>query len=327
VVDHQSRNGTFVNGQRIADRAPVRVGDVIHFATHGYEVVPGGANSGESMDPTVHAESISDVQGLVDLLHVIKDQRTFPHFQPIVDLQSGNVAGYEALGRAATLRGSVELSKLFRVAEQTHDDLALSGRFRESARACTECRHCWTCPDGVTLFLNIHPSEIRDPAFMTTLEDLGRSELTRWYRLAVELPEKWVSKTDQIRELSAKLRGAGIAVAYDDFGVGQSRLPDLMTAPPDFLKLDRQLITGLPHNRVAQDLVRALASACADLGATVLAEGIELEEERTACLDMGIPLGQGFLLGRPEPAYALFDTPVDTLVDSCPFVKLNLVTR
>ncbi len=64
-----------------------------------------------------------------------------------------------------------------------------------------------------------------------------------------------------------------------------------------------------------------------DLGATVLAEGIELEEEREACLDMGIPLGQGFLLGRPEPAYTLFDTPVDTLVDSCPFVKLNLVTR
>ncbi|MDP7295406.1 MAG: FHA domain-containing protein, partial [Vicinamibacterales bacterium] len=86
VVDHQSRNGTFVNGPRIADRSPVRIGDVIHFATRGYEVVPGAAGSGERMDPTVHTESISDVQGLVDLLHVIKDQRTFPHFQPVVDL-------------------------------------------------------------------------------------------------------------------------------------------------------------------------------------------------------------------------------------------------
>ncbi len=329
LIDHQSRNGTFLNGRRIERPEPVSVGDLIHFATRGFQVVPGTAQADDSVDPTVHADSISGVQGLVDLLQVIRDRRTYPHFQPIVDLTSGAgaVKGFEALGRAATPRGSIELAKLFKIAEQTRDELALSACFRESATACVECRHCWTCDDGLMLFLNVHPVEIRDPAFMTTLEGLGRSDLTKWFRLVVELPETWVSHTDQIRELSSRLRGVGLAVAYDDFGVGQSRLSDLTTAPPDFLKLDRQLIAGLPRNRVAQDLVRALVSACADLGATPLAEGIETEAERQACRDMGIPLGQGFLLGRPQPAYSLFEIPVDTLVDTCPFVRLNLVDR
>ncbi len=327
VIDHRSRNGTFLNGQRIGRPEPVSVGDLIHFATQGFQVVPGTAHANDDVDPTVYAESISGVQDLVDLLHVIRDRRTYPHFQPVVELNSGAIRGFEALGRAATLHGSVQPAKLFKIAEQTRNELALSACFRESATACVECRHCWTCDDGLLLFLNVHPAEIRDPAFMTTLEGLGRSDLTKWFRVVIELPETWVSRTDQIRTLSSRLHGAGLAIAYDDFGVGQSRLPHLMTAPPDFLKLDRQLIAGLPRNRVAQDLVRALVSACADLGATALAEGIETEAERVACVDMGIPLGQGFLLGRPQPAYSLFEIPVDTLVDSCPFVRLNLVDR
>lgn len=327
LIDHQSRNGTFLNGQRIERPEPTTVGDVIHFATRGFQVVPGSSQADDDVDPTVHAESISDVQALVDLVHIIQDRRSYPHFQPIVELTSGAIKGFEALGRAATPHGTVELNKLFKLAEQTHDDLALSASFRESAQACVECRHCWTCDDGLLLFLNVHPAEIRDPAFMTTIEGLGRSDLTKWFRLAIELPETWVGQSEQVRELSSRLRSAGLAVAYDDFGVGQSRLPQLMAAPPDFLKLDRQLIAGLPRNRVAQDLVRALVNACTDFGTTALAEGIETEAEREACLDMGIPLGQGFLLGKPQPAYSLFEIPVDTLVDTCPFVRLNLVDR
>jgi len=73
--------------------------------------------------------------------------------------------------------------------------------------------------------------------------------------------------------------------------------------------------------------LRALVNACTDLGTRALAEGIETEAEREACLDMGILLGQGFLLGKAQPAYSLFEIPVDTLVDTCPFVRLNLVDR
>ena len=109
--------------------------------------------------------------------------------------------------------------------------------------------------------------------------------------------------------------------------MGQSRLSDLITVPPDFLKLDRQLVSGLDSNQVKQDLGQALVNACRDLHVTALAEGIETPEERDACLAMHIDLGQGFLLGSPQPAYELFEVDVRTLVDDCPFVRLNIVQR
>lgn len=327
VVDLESRNGTFLNGQRVEHQSRMSLGDILHVARRGFQVVPGQPSEDGSMDSTILAESASDVRGVVELLNIIEERRTYPHFQPIIDLASEKTIGFEALGRAATSAGSVDLAKLFRWADKTNVETSLSTRFRESACACAGCRHCWSCETNSLLFLNVHPTEILDPNFMQTLEALGRSELRKWYRLVVELPETWVSNTEQIRGLSERIHEFGILVAYDDFGVGQSRLSDLITVPPDFLKLDRQLVSGLDSNQVKQDLVRALVSACHELHVTALAEGIETPEEREACHAMHIELGQGFLLGRPQPVFELFEVDVRTLVDDCPFVRLNLVQR
>ena len=141
------------------------------------------------------------------------------------------------------------------------------------------------------------------------------------------MPETWISNTEQVRSLAEKVRALGIKVAYDDFGAGQSRLAELIAVPPDFLKLDRELVTGLGDNQVKQRLVKAIVNACQDLNVTTLAEGIETPEELQACLDLRIDLGQGFLLGSPQPAYEIFDTDVTTLVDTCPFVQLNIINR
>ena len=158
VVDLGSRNGTFLNGQRVEHPSRVNLGDILHIATRGFQVVPGQPSDDESIDSTILAESASDVRGVVELLNIIEERRTYPYFQPIVNLASEKTIGFEALGRATTSDGSVELAKLFRLADKTNVETALSTCFRESAWACAGCRHCWSSDDRLLTLLE-RPSD------------------------------------------------------------------------------------------------------------------------------------------------------------------------
>jgi EAL domain-containing protein (putative c-di-GMP-specific phosphodiesterase class I) len=115
----------------------------------------------------------------------------------------------------------------------------------------------------------------------------------------------------------------GCLVAFDDFAKGQSRISDLVTTPPDFLKIDRELITGLCAGGPKETLLRGLVDTCGELEVSVIAEGVETEEEHEICLELGIPYIQGFYLARPAPAYELFGVAHESLPPSCPFRTVN----
>lgn len=326
LSDNKSTNGTFLNGQRITEAVPLKLGDIIHFATKGYQIVPKIERLDGLVSTTVLADS-SDIQGMVDLLKIVSDQRTYPHFQPIVDLASRTTVGWEALGRAIATSGPILPASLFRLAGQSKFESKLSIRFRESARFCVECAHCWKTNPGDMLFINLHPAEIHDDGFLESLEEFSRSTLLQRFQVILEMPESWVCNTQEMQVLVKEIRQLGMFVAYDDFGAGQSRIPDLITVPPDFLKLDRQLIASLGAHRVKHSLVLAIVNACRELNVTTLGEGIETEDELKACIDMGIDLGQGFYLCRPKPAYDLFHADRDTLPPTCPFIRLDLMPK
>lgn len=326
VSDERSTNGTFVNGVRIGSDTAVRVGDTIHFATYGYQAVPSLADDAElTAVPTQVLGPSTEIKRTMALIAIINEQRTYPLFQPIHDLGSGRIVGWEALGRGMGGEGPVGAASLFGLAGQNRFEQKLSQRFRESAYYCAQCRHCWPTETGNYLFLNVHPTEVRDVRFFESLVNMGGSDLRRWYRVVVEMPESWVGNTQEMQGLVKQIRANGMLVAYDDFGSGQSRISDLLEVPPDFLKFDRQLITQLAENRVKQGLVRAVVEACRDLGVTTIGEGIEMAEDQLACGEMGIDLGQGFGLTRPMTAYELFQTDASTLPEECLFVQLNML--
>ena len=322
--DNKSTNGTFLNGKRMTDPICLKIGDIVHFATQGYQVVPSVENAEDLVSTTVLADS-ADIQGMVELLKIINEQRTYPYFQPLVDLKTNQTIGWESLGRASSATGPLSPGALFRLASQSKVESKLSMRFRDSARHCAECRHCWTSEPTAYLFINIHPAEIHDEGFLESLTEFSKSALKGLYRLVLEMPESWVCNTQEMQVLVKQIRQLGMLVAYDDFGAGQSRLSDLITVPPDFLKLDRQLIASLGSHRVKHGIVKAFVDACRELNVTTLGEGIETEEELAACIEMDIELGQGFLLGRPAPAYGLFNAETTTLPEPCPFVSLKLL--
>src|SRR6185312_4516170 len=102
----------------------------------------------------------------------------------------------------------------------------------------------------------------------------------------------------------AMLRRLGYRIAVDDLGAGYAALGALATLEPEIVKLDMSLIRDLDRHTKKRRIVAAIAGLCRELGSRVVAEGVETEGERTACIDAGIDLLQGFLYARPERGFA-----------------------
>jgi EAL domain-containing protein (putative c-di-GMP-specific phosphodiesterase class I) len=92
----------------------------------------------------------------------------------------------------------------------------------------------------------------------------------------------------------------GFSIAVDDTGAGYSSLEAIVELEPDFLKLDISMIRGIHEHLLKQELIKAIVSFSKNIDATIIAEGIETQEELTTLEDLGVPLGQGFLFGRPR---------------------------
>ncbi|HSI03217.1 MAG TPA: EAL domain-containing protein, partial [Myxococcota bacterium] len=103
----------------------------------------------------------------------------------------------------------------------------------------------------------------------------------------------------------SELRKAGARLAIDDVGAGYANLAHVVRLKPDYLKLDMSLVRDVHIERAKRALVRSLLVASEDIGARVVAEGIEKEEERATVVELGIPLAQGFLWGLPAPGFAV----------------------
>lgn len=329
VDDNGSTNGTFVNGHRLTKGTALKIGDILHFATRGYIVTSDTSEVRVNIATQVLSDS-NDIRKSMDLIKIVEENRTYPFFQPIVDLRTNKTVGWEALGRAAMSSGISDVGLMFWLAKQNNLEVKLSQAFRDSTALCASCRHCWSqgAPVGSYLFVNVHPLEIQINSFLPSLRQLAESDLKEYYRIVIEMPESWVCNTQEMQKWVKEIRDLGMLVAYDDFGAGQSRIPDLINVPPDMLKLDRELIASVDGHRVKRHLVKAIVDSCRELNVVTLGECIETQDELHACIDMGIDLGQGYLLGRPKPAYDLFNANKASLpIDICPFVRFDMLPR
>jgi EAL domain-containing protein (putative c-di-GMP-specific phosphodiesterase class I) len=153
---------------------------------------------------------------------------------------------------------------------------------------------------GSTLFVNTHPQETFDPAFVEALSRLPKQGVD--VDLVIEVHETAVMEVERMRELAARLADLKVRFAYDDFGAGQARLNELAEVPAHFVKFDFGLVHGLNEASSAkQKLVSDLVRMCKELGSMTLAEGVETEAEAEVCRQIGFDLLQGYLTGRPAP--------------------------
>lgn len=299
VRDLGSRNGTFVNYQRIGVPAALKAGDVIHFSGSEFRLGytpqrPGRSGDTESFMGALPRHLDIDTQKFLEILN---EGAVRPLFQKIVRLSDGSALGCEILSRGSLLSYYTMPVDLFRVAGRLGLEQPLSRVLREKGVEAA-ARH----PDLPLLFINTHPSELHEPESLVAALAATRAAHPN-LPIAVEIPESLVTNFRRMHSLRHALREHQIRLAYDDFGTGQARLVELAEVPPDFLKFDITLVQGLhAANTARRQMVRMLVKFCADMGIETIAEGVETAEEADAVRHAGFDAAQGYYFARPVAA-------------------------
>jgi EAL domain-containing protein (putative c-di-GMP-specific phosphodiesterase class I)/DNA-binding NarL/FixJ family response regulator len=211
-------------------------------------------------------------------------------FQPLVDLRSGAVIGVEALSRFEMRpRRSPDqwFAEAGTVGLRTELEIA-------AVRNAVTSAHGLPCE--LSLFVNLSPDTLCSPQLRSAIDG---AEIRS---LVFELTEH--APVDDYRELLLNmddLRAAGVRIAIDDVGAGFSSLRHVVRLRPDILKLDLALTKNVERDSVRAALVGTLLSFGREASALVVAEGIETQAQLRALQEIGVPIGQGFLLGRPGP--------------------------
>ena len=302
VRDLGSTNGTFVNGKRITEH-PLADGDIIQVAhvefrfRHPSVFAPDPSGPADAaIEQTLVALSDqpdSIILGTQLLREMIDGEAVEILYQPIVELETRHVVGFEALGRGTHAELSHSPDVLLRLAEQCGLAVELSRLFRRVAVAASS-----RLPDSVKVFVNVHGDDLADAGFLDSLAELRR--LAGGNRQVVlEIAESSVTDVTAMAERKAAFTRLGLEFAYDDFGAGQARLLELADIPPDYLKLDKAMIHDIDLAAPRQEMVAALLTAVRKSGVRVIAEGIETEPVAAICQLLGCEFGQGYLFGRP----------------------------
>lgn len=217
-------------------------------------------------------------------------------FQPIVDLNDGMVIAYEALCRPAPGAPVATADELFHEAEKAGMLWELEALTRPLS---AEAARNW--PRDVRLFLNVTPAVFSDERFVETLRnDLGRASGLSAERVVLELTER--SETVFSEALLRQLRLAresGFEIAIDDAGAGASGLNRMMLVRPAWIKLDRQLVSGIDRDGLKQNLVRFFVHFARISGVHIIAEGVETADELGCLMGLGVRYAQGYYLARP----------------------------
>jgi EAL domain-containing protein (putative c-di-GMP-specific phosphodiesterase class I) len=232
------------------------------------------------------------------LLDLILRERIVTAFQPIMDLKTRSVLGYEALSRGARGSGLEAADALFGAAE-AHELMVELDRLCRGRALLSSSR----IPSTAKIFVNTLPGTIRDPQFRgkALIDFLDRAQVSP-DRIVIEITEKLVIDNYTLfREAMAYYTDLGMSFAVDDVGAGYSGLESIARLKPTFLKIDIALVRDVHASLVNREMVKAIVAMGRGIGATVIAEGIHAEEEARALLSMGVSWGQGYLLARPEP--------------------------
>jgi EAL domain-containing protein (putative c-di-GMP-specific phosphodiesterase class I) len=220
-----------------------------------------------------------------------------PHFQPIVELQTGRAFGREALMRGKLGAVEVRGGELLAAAE-AHDAL-----FSFDARARTAALEIGLplLPEGEILFVNVDPRAALDvdSSLRTTWPVVSRLNADP-SRICLELvrPERCPDR-DMLEALVSAHRKRGALIALDDLSGGTESLAYLEALKPDFAKIDNKLTAGIQFSEGRRRLVAALVECAHECNARVIAEGVERVGEFEAMRELGVEFGQGFYFGQP----------------------------
>jgi diguanylate cyclase (GGDEF)-like protein len=237
----------------------------------------------------------------MDLCRAVENRELTLHYQPQFEVHGGRVCGIEVLARWFRANGDVVEPRVFiPLAEQTGLIGALGAWVLE--HAC-ETAAWWHVPGELppTLCVNVSTHQI-DANMCAVIRRAVEGARFPAERLELEITEGSLMRNPQaVLECLGQWKELGVRIAIDDFGTGYSSLSYLSRLPVDRLKLDRSLIHNLTTTRKDAAIVRSIIALGKDLGVSVIAEGVETEEQFRMLRDLGCLQVQGYLFARPAP--------------------------
>jgi diguanylate cyclase (GGDEF)-like protein len=249
----------------------------------------------DEMAATVEARRILEL----DLRKALANEEFELFYQPLVNLRSGKITTCEALLRwNHPVRGTVSPVDIIPVAEDMGLIVDL-GRWI-LRRACMECMK-W--PEGVSVAVNFSPQQFHQRDVLSEIRYALEVSGLPAHRLEIEITESSLLRNTQLtHDILSQLHALGVRISLDDFGTGYSSLSYLHNFPMQKVKIDRSFLEGIDTDRPLT-LLRGVARLSADLGMSVVVEGIETNEQlELISADGTVTEGQGYLFSRPVPA-------------------------
>ncbi|MEM1364987.1 MAG: EAL domain-containing protein [Pseudomonadota bacterium] len=248
----------------------------------------------EEVRSTERAETVRRQKS--DVIEDLMRKKTFhPVYQPICDLHTGVVRGYESLTRFLTEpKRTPDLWFAEAEAVGLGSQLELAA-IAEALQALPEVS------EDKYLSVNVSPETAMSPELREIINPKDAP------RILLEITEhSHVADYDELTKCLEAMRWAGTRVAVDDAGAGYSSLQHIVKLRPDVIKLDMTLTRGIDTDKVLSSLASALIRFAGETNAVIVAEGVETASERDELLKLGIDYGQGWFLGKPQPASEQF---------------------
>ncbi|HUR16076.1 MAG TPA: bifunctional diguanylate cyclase/phosphodiesterase, partial [Candidatus Limnocylindrales bacterium] len=273
-----------------------------------YRAKENGKARAELFDAEMGAEAWRRLNLQSDLRHAIERHELAVHFQPILDLKTGELSQVEALVRwVHPERGLLLPAEFVPFAEMT-GMISHIDRFvlEESCRQFALWQRRFPWARQLQVAVNMSPRELRQPDLAADVARVLSENGVAPSRLVLEITESSsLIGSDTVRAVLDRLHRLGVQLVVDDFGVGYSGLDHFKSFKVDGLKIDRTFVAGIPHQPEDTAIVTATLAFARALGLSVVAEGIETDRQLSALSALGCERGQGRLLSPPVRAGAM----------------------
>jgi len=309
TLDGRAHFVTVSTGIAVAETSDVHAMDLLRDADAAmYEAKRTGRDCSVMFAPSMRTQAIRRFDLEADLRLALTSGQICVHYQTIVNLQTGEAEGFEALARwQHPVKGMILPADFIPIAEETGLIVQLGEWVLEEA--CRFTQHVRTTMPthrNVSVSVNLSGRQIVLPNIVTTVADvLERTGLDPG-GLVLEITESVVmSDARSATAVLGRLKALGIRLAIDDFGTGYSSLSYLQKFPVDFLKIDRSFIEPLHATTDSRAIVQAIITLAHSLGLQTIAEGTETPAQVDILCALGCDKAQGYLYSRPQPAELL----------------------
>jgi len=259
-------------------------------------------------DPAMHSSAVRRLTLETDLRRGLERGEIIVYYQPIVSLQSGKIAGFEALSRWRRPEGLVSPAEFIPVADQTGLILPINrALMRDAFQQLKVWQSQFSCDPPLAISVNISSRQFVEADLAEVIGGIIEQTATDPGTVHLEITETIaMGDADQAFKVLLQLKALGIHLSIDDFGTGYSSLSRLPRFPVDALKIDRVFIAQMNNDRDSYEIVRLIIMLAHNMGLKVVAEGCETEQQVAEIKRLGCEMAQGYLYSPPVAPEAAF---------------------